>query len=252
MGLSEVKKEVFSYVGKQMAELQCIPAESLEKTPIEVSDVTIGYGEKDILQNISLTLHKGEKILLLGESGIGKSTLFKAIMKQQEYSKGEIKLFGEKVDSLKESSIFEHICYVEQNPVIFEGTIMENIMLGNQQKNQDYAMSVFRMMNLDKDGLDLHQHLKQDGANISKGQKQRISLARGMFQKKKIYLLDEPFSALDGENGALIEKSIMSNPENSVICISHKLMNPEVYDAIYRLTSSECCLSALEKEDKEC
>lgn len=252
IGLSEVKKEVFSYMEKQVDKLQRISAESLEKTPIEVTDVTIGYGEKDILQNISLTLHKGEKILLLGESGIGKSTLFKAIMKQQEYSKGEIKLFGQKVDSLREDSIFEHICYVEQNPVIFEGTIMENIMLGNQQENQDYAMSVFRMMNLDKDGLDLHQQLKQDGANISKGQKQRISLARGIFQKKKIYLLDEPFAALDGENGATIEKRIMSDPEISVICISHKLMHPELYDVIYRLTSSECSVSVLEKEDNEC
>lgn len=251
-GLSEVKKEVFSYMEKQEDELQHISAESLENTPIEISDVTIGYGEKDILQNISLTLHKGEKVLLLGESGIGKSTLFKAIMKQQAYSKGEIKLFGQKVDSLAEESIFEHICYVEQNPVIFEGTIMENIMVGNQQENQDYAMSVFRMMNLDKDGLDLHQHLKQDGANISKGQKQRISLARGLFQKKKIYLLDEPFSALDGKNGATIEKRIMSDPEISVICISHKLMQSELYDVIYRLTSSECSVSVLEKEDNEC
>lgn len=252
IGLSEVKKEVFSYMEKQVDKLQRISAESLEKTPIEVKDVTIGYGEKDILQNISLTLHKGEKILLLGESGIGKSTLFKAIMKQQEYSKGEIKLFGQKVDSLAEDSIFEHICYVEQNPVIFEGTIMENIMLGNQQENQDYAMLVFQMMNLDKDGLDLHQHLKQDGANISKGQKQRISLARGLFQKKKIYLLDEPFAALDGGNGATIEKRIMSDPGISVICISHKLMQPELYDVIYRLTSSECSVSVLEKEDNEC
>lgn len=156
------------------------------------------------------------------------------------------------MDSLKEDSIFEHICYVEQNPVIFEGTILENIMLGNQQENQDYAMSVFQMMNLDKDGLDLHQYLKQDGANISKGQKQRISLARGLFQKKKIYLLDEPFAALDEENGATIEKLIMSDPGTSVICISHKLIHPELYDVIYRLTSSECSVSVLEKEDNEC
>ena len=112
--------------------------------------------------------------------------------------------------------------------------------------------SVFRMMNLDQDGLDPHQYLKQDGANISKGQKQRISLARGMFQKKKIYLLDEPFAALDAENGATIEKRIMSDPDISVICISHKLMHPELYDAIYRLTSSQCSVSVLEKEDNEC
>lgn len=252
IGLSEIKKEVFSYIEKQVDKLQCVSDESLENTPIEVTDVTIGYGEKDILQNISLTLHKGEKILLLGESGIGKSTLFKAIMKQHEYSKGEIKLFGQKVDSLIEDSIFEHICYVEQNPVIFEGTIMENIVLGNQQENQDDAMAVFQMMNLDKDGLDIHQHLKQDGANISKGQRQRISLARGLFQKKKIYLLDEPFSALDGENGATIEKRIMSDPNISVICISHKLMYPELYDVIYRLTSSKCSVSVSEKEDDVC
>ncbi|MBQ6843742.1 MAG: ABC transporter ATP-binding protein [Agathobacter sp.] len=251
MGLSEMKKEVFSYIEKTVEKLQCISAEDLENTPIEVTDVTIGYGEKDILQNVSLTLHKGEKILLLGESGIGKSTLFKSMMKQMEYSKGEIKLFGQKVDALMEDSIFEHICYVEQNPVIFEGTILENIMIGVSEENKDDAITVFQMMNLDKDGLDINQHLTQDGANISQGQRQRISLARGLFQQKKIYLLDEPFSALDRENGAVIERRIMSNPDISVICISHKLMQPELYDVIYKLSSSECRVCMLE-EDSVC
>lgn len=251
MGLSEMKKEVFSYMEKTVEKLQCISAEDLENTPIEVTDVTIGYGEKDILQNVSLTLHKGEKILLLGESGIGKSTLFKSMMKQMEYSKGEIKLFGQKVDALMENSIFEHICYVEQNPVIFEGTILENIMIGASEENKDDAITVFQMMNLDKDGLDINQHLTQDGANISQGQRQRISLARGLFQQKKIYLLDEPFSALDRENGAIIESRIMSNPDISVICISHKLMQPKLYDVIYKLSSSECRVCMLE-EDSVC
>ena len=252
MGLSEMKKEVFSYMEKTVEKLQCISSEHLENISIEVTDVTIGYGEKDILQNISLRLHKGEKILLLGESGIGKSTLFKSIMKQLAYSKGEIKLFGQKVDGLMEDSIYEHICYVEQNPVIFEGTILENIMLGTKEENKDYAMTVFQMMNLDKDGLDINQKLTQDGANISQGQSQRISLARGLFQQKWIYLLDEPFSALDRENGAIIEHRIMSNPDISVICISHKLMQPERYDVIYKLTSSECSVCMLEKEDNIC
>ena len=242
MGLSEMKKEVFSYIERQVDKLQRISTGDLENTPIEITDITIGYEEKDILHHVSLTLHKGEKILLAGESGIGKTTLFKAVVKQQEYSKGEIRIFGQKVDSLMEDSIFEHICYVEQNPVIFEGTILENIMLGNQKADKDYAMDVFQMMNLDQDGLDMHQYLKQDGANISKGQKQRISLARGLFQRKKIYLLDEPFSALDGENGSMIERRIMSIPEISVICISHKRMHPELYDAIYKLTSMECSI----------
>lgn len=252
MSLSEIKKEVFFYLEKQVDKLQRVSTEDLEKTPIEITDISLGYEEKNILHGVSLTLHKGEKLLLVGESGIGKTTLFKAIMKQQAYSKGIIRIFGQKVDSLMEDSIFEHICYVEQEPVIFEGTILENIMLGNLKEDKDYAMTVFQMMNLDQDGLDIHQYLKQDGANISKGQRQRISLARGLFRRKMIYLFDEPFSALDEENGAMIERRIMSIPEISVICISHKIMHPELYDVIYKLTSTECSVSILEKGNTVC
>jgi len=246
MGLSEIKKEVIDYINypdEEKPEKMII--KDNRNTPIKIEGVTMGYQNKTVIEDISITLKEGEKIALIGESGIGKTTLLYGIIKRIPVLKGKIELWGKSVAELSEDAIFENVCYIEQNPVIFEGTIFENITLGYDSDNMEYCKKVFEMMNLEKDGLRLEDHLKQDGTNISQGQKQRISLARGLFRRKKILLLDEPFSALDEQNAIEIESRLMAIPDISVICISHRILDTSRYDQMVELTSTGCKLNDL-------
>lgn len=195
-----------------------LPADQL----IQASHVFYTYdGQKDVIQDRSLTLHEGEKLLFAGPSGGGKSTFLKILAGLYTPQKGAV----QRKEGLR-------VGYVPQTPSLFLGSIRENIHMGNPDASEQDMVEAAKKANIHDfivrlpDGYDTHL----DGLgkqNVSEGQLQRIAIARALLKKADVYLFDEITSALDEESEAAILATIRSI-DAAVVMISHK---PRVIDA---------------------
>lgn len=185
-----------------------------------------GYG-KDILSNINLTIKKGSKVAFVGVSGSGKTTLAKMMVSFYEPSQGQISLHGTKLSQIDKRVLRRHINYLPQQPYVFNGTILDNLLLG--AKGGTTQEDIFRAVELaeirtDIENMPLHYQteLTSDGAGISGGQRQRIALARALLTDAPVLILDEATSSLD----ILTEKRIIDNLlalDKTLIFIAHRL-----------------------------
>ena len=195
-----------------------LPADTL----IQASHVFYTYdGKKDVIQDRSLTLHEGEKLLFAGPSGGGKSTFLKILSGLYTPQKGAVR----RKEGLR-------VAYVPQTPSLFLGSIRENIRMGNPDASEQDMVEAAQKANIHDfivrlpDGYNTHL----DGLgkqNVSEGQLQRIAIARALLKKADVYLFDEITSALDEESEAAILATIRSI-DAAVVMISHK---PRVIDA---------------------
>ena len=193
---------------------------------IVLEDVSYKYEEKSVLKNITYAFNKYGKYAIVGESGSGKSTLLKLLTGRIENYEGAIKFNGEELDVLNKHSLYDKMLYIPQEPYIFTESLRFNITLGDDyadEKVKDVLESVGlgEFLTSLEDGLDTE--LVEGGKNLSGGQKQRIALARGIIREKKVVLLDEITSNLDKDNAEKIEELLLTNPELTVILITHRL-----------------------------
>jgi subfamily B ATP-binding cassette protein MsbA len=208
---------------------------------IEFENVGFSYNGKDlVLQNISFKLFKGQRLILLGESGSGKSTLLDLIMGLHDQYIGRIMINGKDIKSFNNDSLNQKISYVSQEPLLFRGTIRENILLGNTKANQDHLMESLivseslSFINKYSDGIDIK--LGSKGGGLSGGQKQRISIARAILKSPQILILDEATSAMDKTLSEKIETNLDSLLINSIhIVATHKENIIRKSDIVIRL-----------------
>ncbi|AJQ26606.1 ABC transporter ATP-binding protein [Pelosinus fermentans] len=195
---------------------------------IEYIDVSFGYNEKIILDNINLTISQGEKMAIVGESGAGKSTLVSLITRLYTPTKGVIKIDGTDISQCSLKSLRRAIGVVQQEVVLFDGTIKDNLLLARPKSTereildaceQSYAMGFIRKL---PDGL--NTIIGKSGLNLSGGQKQRIAIARIILKNPKILIFDEATSALDYEAEKAIQAAWdrLSKNRTSII-IAHRL-----------------------------
>ena len=193
---------------------------------IVLEDVSYKYEEKSVLKNISYVFNKYGKYAIVGESGSGKSTLLKLLTGRIENYEGAIKFNGEELEGINKHSLYDKMLYIPQEPYIFTESLRFNITLGDDYAD-DKVKDVLESVGLGEflvsleDGLDTE--LVEGGKNLSGGQKQRIALARGIIREKKVVLLDEITSNLDKDNAEKIEELLLTNPELTVILITHRL-----------------------------
>ena len=184
------------------------------------------YGQ-DILSDINLTIKQGSKIALVGISGSGKSTLAKMIVNFYSPSQGEIRLGDMNLNHIDKKSLRQHINYLPQQPYVFNGTILENLLLGAKEgTTQEDIVRAVELAEIREDiermPLNYQTELTSDGTGISGGQRQRIALARALLTDTPILILDEATSSLD----ILTEKRIVDNLMNldkTLIFIAHRL-----------------------------
>ena len=184
------------------------------------------YGH-DILSDINLNIKDGSKIALVGVSGSGKSTLAKMMVNFFNPSQGEIRLGGMNLNQIDKKSLRKHINYLPQQPYVFNGTILENLLLGAKEgTTQEDILRAVELAEIREDiermPLNYQTELTSDGAGISGGQRQRIALARAILTDAPILILDEATSSLD----ILTEKRIVDNLMNldkTLIFIAHRL-----------------------------
>ena len=184
------------------------------------------YGQ-DILSDINLTIKQGSKIALVGVSGSGKSTLAKMMVNFYNPSQGEIRLGDLNLNHIDKKSLRQHINYLPQQPYIFNGTILENLLLGAKEgTTREDILRAVELAEIREDiermPLNYQTELTSDGTGISGGQRQRIALARALLTDASILILDEATSSLD----ILTEKRIVNNLMNldkTLIFIAHRL-----------------------------
>lgn len=194
---------------------------------IELNNLTFGYEEQaPILKNINYRFEPGKKYAIYGDSGTGKSTLLNLLIKNLAPSAGKITLNNSDIANIKTTDILSKVTYIEQKPYVFNGTIRDNLKLGDNISDEK-LIDALKYVGLPEYAKDLDMIVVENGDNFSGGQKQRLALARGLVRDSQVILLDESTSSLDKKTAMSIEKFILGIPNKLVIMISHH-MNQEI------------------------
>lgn len=200
---------------------------------IAFENVSFSYGERKVLNGRSLSFRTDGKYAIVGESGSGKTTILKLILGLLPGYSGSILYDNAEQKTIDLSTLYDQIAYVDQQVYLFQDTLRFNITLDRPYSDAE-IMAAVRAARLDQfveslpDGLD--SIIRENGKNLSGGQRQRIALARGLIRRARLIILDEGTSALDEENAADIEQSLMESAPG-VIFITHHLRD-EIRDQL--------------------
>lgn len=212
------------------------------KREIRFEKVSFGYeSDSRVLQNIDLTIKKGETIAFVGPSGAGKTTLCSLLPRFYEAESGTISIDGVDIRKVKLSSLRQNIGIVQQDVFLFSGTIRENILYGKLGAAEEEIWEAARRARLDDfiraqpEGMDTV--IGERGVKLSGGQKQRLSIARMFLKNPPILILDEATSALDTETEAIIQQSLAElSKGRTTLVIAHRLATIKNADRIVVVT----------------
>lgn len=217
---------------------------------ISYEDVTFTYPNRKekIFDSTSVHIEKGDKIALIGESGIGKSTFVKLMMRFWDVNEGKIKLDNKNIKEVTTNSIRNTQTLVSQETYLFNESILDNIRIGNVNATKDEVIKAAKMASIHEfietlpKGYDTK--VGELGGNLSSGEKQRIGLARAFLSDGDILILDEPTSNLDTLNEGEILKSIKENCEDkTIVLISHRKSTTAVCNKTYKLENRKLVIN---------
>lgn len=209
------------------------------KNSIRINNITIKKSNKIIIDDTNIFFSKNDKILLKGETGSGKSTLIKFLTGNQSAS---FNLNNEKSLIFKNSYFkLRNISYIPQNPILFNISIAKNISMELDENKIDYQKisKLFDELNLDKFKT-LNANLSLDGSSVSGGERQRMSIARGLYSNPDIIVMDEPFSSVDPETRDIIVDFLTKiASEKTLIISSHNYENKKFYNRIIEIVNGK-------------
>ncbi len=198
-----------------------------ERRELEFDAVEFGYGQETTLTVPSLRITAGEKVAITGENGAGKSSLARLIPRVYDVRQGAIYVGGQDIRKIGLKSLREAICYLPRDPVLFDGTILSNLLFvrsGASDREVQRALHLADLDNLASSLLrGIHQRIGPDGCQLSGGQRQRLAIARALLQRPQILILDEATSCLDPASEEVILRNICSFlGESTILIISHR------------------------------
>ncbi|HHF6594753.1 TPA: cysteine/glutathione ABC transporter permease/ATP-binding protein CydD [Haemophilus influenzae] len=194
-----------------------------------------------LTQPLNFQIPANHNVALVGQSGAGKTSLINAILGFLPY-KGSLKINGQE---LRESNLADwrkHIAWVGQNPLLLQGTIKENLLLGNIQANDEEINQALMHSQAKEftDKLGLHHEIKDGGLGISVGQAQRLAIARALLRKGDLLLLDEPTASLDAQSENLVLHALNeASQHQTTLMITHRIEDLKQCDQIFVMQRGE-------------
>ena len=219
---------------QRLADILCVESERAAVLPdlvvskidtLVLSSVSFTYdGETDALfSNISLQAERGQVSLVVGPSGSGKSTLARIAAGLEKTDFGTVEVGGHNIQLYNPDSVRRHICYVPQDPVLFSGSIRQNLQaVAPSFSSAEYydALEMASMLGqVNSFALGIDQQVGERGLALSGGQRQRVALARSLLKRPKVLILDEPLSALDEHNRLVLAANLRELAKSIVLII---------------------------------
>jgi ATP-binding cassette subfamily B protein len=204
---------------------------------VEYDDVTFGYGDEPVVEDIEFTVGSGETVALVGPTGAGKSTVLKLLLRLYDVDDGVIRVDGTDIRETTIRSLRQSMGYVSQDTYLFYGTVEQNITYGTFDATREEVVEAAKMaeahafvQNL-PDGYDTE--VGERGVKLSGGQRQRLSIARAILRDPDILILDEATSDVDTETEMLIQRSIDElAADRTTFAIAHRLSTIKDADEI--------------------
>lgn len=230
------------------ADVQNIPNPQMIATPkaIGFDDLTFQYPMSQVknLQQISLSLNKGQTLGIVGKTGAGKTTFLRQLLREYPIGQGQLLIDGIDITAQTKEQILDWIGYVPQDHVLFSRTIRENILFGKEDATQAELQQAIRAAYFEKDLENLPMGLEtlvgEKGVSLSGGQKQRVSIARALIKDPEILMLDDSLSAVDAKTEARIIENIQRERHGkTTIITTHRLSGIQHADVIIVLDDGQ-------------
>ena len=242
--VSEVKENRIKFRGKSSNNSKK-EDKTFKDINIKLKDVSFSYdGKRNVLNNINMDISKGGVVAIVGESGSGKSTIASLILNEHKVSSGEILINDTNIEMINRDSIYKNLALVSTNSHIFNGTILDNLLIGKKDatdKEIENALKLGRLYDFVsglKDGL--LTDVGQAGSSLSGGQKQRLALARAILADRQMIIFDEATSNIDVESEESIWEAIYElSKSKTILVISHRLLNVKDAEKIYVLNKGK-------------
>lgn len=226
----EKEKENWTECGEEIQELE----------KIILRHVSFAYGEKKILNDVSLSLMAGKKYAIIGQSGSGKTTLLKLILHQIEPSDGALYWNDVPYSEANKKSFLRRIGYVAQDPIIFHKSIKDNIVAGNtfkSEKDSKKMCDVLRRSGMEflRENDSINERISIPAQELSGGEKKRLAYARALYKDCDVLVLDEVLSSVHNEMAQELESDFLHSDKRLIIHVTHNLSQEAAaeYDGVF-------------------
>ena len=199
---------------------------------ISANNLCFSYGEKSVITDLSFTVRKGEKVAVTGPNGSGKSTLIKLICGLYAKTGGSLTVNGREIDSLSRAAWYANIAYAPQEPILFSGTVRENVRIGAPGGDENTLEAILQATGL---GSLADRMISPAENQLSGGEKQKISIARALFKNAPLLLLDEPHNNLDAATQAWLD-AFIRDYHGTLLFITHDEPSCRHADSIIALS----------------
>ena len=224
-----------------------------ENYNITFENVSFGYTDKKIINNLSFSLEENKSYALVGASGSGKSTIAKLISGFYKVDSGVIKIGNKSISSYSEEALINNIAFVFQNVKLFKTSIYDNVKIGKADASYEEVMTAMNLAGcnsiLDKFSEREQTQIGTKGVYLSGGEKQRIAIARAILKDAKIIIMDEASAAVDPENEYELQRAFSNLiKDKTVIMIAHRLPSIRNVDEILVMDNGEIIERGTDRE----
>ncbi|MDO5517049.1 MAG: ABC transporter ATP-binding protein/permease [Clostridium sp.] len=239
---------------EKQKEIKDINKSELKNISVELKNVNFSYdGKRTVVEDANIKIPNKGLVAIVGESGSGKSTVASLILNTNSVNSGSIEFNGINVENISLDDIYKKISLVSTNSYIFNGTILDNLLMGKCDATKSEIKNALKKARLDEfvsslsNGLDTN--VGEGGSALSGGQKQRLALARAILGNREMIIFDEATSNIDVESEESIWEAIYELSKNkTILVISHRLANVTDADSIYVMKSGRVVESGTHEE----